>query len=1519
MNVREAGPGELDLGRRAEGAGLATAWAVGGARGELQRRAEAAGLALAYEDCWGETREVPDAALHDLLEALPPAATVAAPPGPLPPVIVLREGGDRRLHIPPGAAAEITLEDGRRFALDGDSVPPDLPWGYHRLLLPALGAECALVCCPDTCWQPPALQAGGRCWGVVAQLYALRSARNWGIGDFGDLKRLVEVVGTAGGAFVGLNPLHTLNLQFPADASPYSPSSRRWLHPLYIDVDALLDTPPDAALAQRLQALRAAPLVDYAAVAALKLAALRRAFERFEPTPAFTAFVERHGEALRRHALYEALQAHLHAQDASVWGWPAWPADLRDVHGEAAQRFADAQARELDFHAWLQWVADTQLEACAQRAAELGMPVGLYRDLAVGAAGGGADTWSEPEVHALGVRVGAPPDPLGPQGQDWGLPPLDPQALRAAAYRPFVQTLRANMRAAGALRIDHVMALMRLFWIHPDHGAANGTYKRYPHEDLMAIVALESRRARCLVIGEDLGTVPPAMREAMRAHGLLSYCPLYFERDEEGDFKAPPDWPAEALAVVSTHDLPTLAGWWREEDIRVRESLGLYADARQRDRARVERVADKLRLELALQRDGLDPGEGFVEAVHAWLARTPAKLLGVQLEDVLEQAEAVNVPGTVHEQPNWRRKLALDLDTLAQDARWQRLAERLRAERPAWQPALPDLETADVPRATYRVQLHAGFGFADAQALLPHLAALGVSHLYTSPLLAARPGSTHGYDGIDPTRLNPELGSEADFEALCDAARALGLKLLVDIVPNHMGVHAADNPWWQSVLELGRDSPHAGFFDIDWSAGKVLVPVLGAPYGEVLARGELTFEAGEGGRCFLRYYEHRLPIDPRTTPPEPPADAQALDALIQRQHWRLAHWRLAGHEVNYRRFFDVNDLAALRVERPEVFEAVHARLFEWLRQGRIHGLRVDHPDGLADPAAYFARLQRRHAALLGRAAYLPVEKILADDEALPAGWPVHGDTGYRFAADACAVLVDTRHEAAFDALYADLAGPRPPFVAVLQEAKRRVIAESLAADRDLLVRRAHAMAQEDRSARDCSRQQLRDAVTALACGFEVYRTYFGEGDAAEADLARLAQAGANARAASPASLAGCIDWLERLLRERRDAPALAFVQRFQQFTAPVMAKAMEDTAFYRHHRLVCLNDVGADPRRFGLTVPEFHARNAERAARTPHTLLATSTHDSKRSEDVRARLAVLSEMPERWRDFAARWIERGGAVEPNDQVLLLQTLVGLWSRDTPLAELRRRVKAYMDKALREAKQRTSWLEPDPAYEAAMAAHVERLLAPNGGFLAALDAFVAPLAAAGALNSLTLAACKLAAPGVPDVYQGNEGFAFQLVDPDNRRVPDFARLRAAREAVERDGAVVLAQGRERDAAKLLVTQRLLQLRAQRRGLMRDGAYLPLEAPETAIAFARRQGDDWCVLLAGRLPWQVSGGDPSALFTDPQRCWGDAAVLLPAEAPARWRDVVSGRELHAEAGRLRLAQAFADLTVAALVGP
>jgi (1->4)-alpha-D-glucan 1-alpha-D-glucosylmutase len=921
--------------------------------------------------------------------------------------------------------------------------------------------------------------------------------------------------------------------------------------------------------------------------------------------------------------------------------------------------------------------------------------------------------------------------------------------------------------------------------------------------------------------------------------------------------------------------------------------------------------------------------------------------------------------------------------------------------------------------ATYRLQFRPGFGFREGAEVLPYLARLGISHVYASPVFAARPGSGHGYDVCDPLRLNPELGTEADFEQLLHRARELGLGWIQDIVPNHMAV-SGSNPMLVDLLENGPASRYHHFFDIDWThpyaelAGRMLAPFLGGLYGRTLEAGEIRLGFDALG-FYVTYYDLRLPLrvgsydrilEPgldllrgrlgernpdlvsltgllQTVKALKTAETDAryeqifflkralfelheksaiirehilsnikrlngtdreggaerfdgLDELLSEQFFRLAFWKVAGEEINYRRFFSINELVSLRVERDEVFEHTHGLILSRVRRGDFSGLRVDHVDGLYDPTGYLRRLRDRVGTAL-----VVVEKILTDDEELPRFWPVQGTTGYDFMNLVCGVLVHAGNEDRFSRIYARYRGTGNVLSRLVPARKRFILENHMAGDVDNMARLIREVSSRDRHARDITFISLRRAMAEVLVRFPVYRTYVGPDGIRDEDLARIRTALAGARRAQP-DLGRELDFLERFLlleygehlppedRERW----VQFVMRFQQVTGPLMAKGVEDSVCYVYNRLLCLNEVGGDPARFGISVEHWHETMAARQKRFPLTMNATATHDHKRGEDVRMRLVALSGLPQEWnavlkrigRINAGRRIRVGGERCPdrNDEYFLYQTLLGSWpAAGMEVADYPERIKAYLSKSVREAKEHSTWLQPDAAYEAGFLRFAEALTGPRGGafareFVPLRDRVVR----AGMTDSLAQVVLKICSPGVPDFYQGTELWDLSLVDPDNRRAVDFGRRRNILERISAEGdgdpgelIRELLDNPEDGAIKLYVLYRTLQVRRRDPDLFLRGDYLPLhfsgERAGNLLGFVRKRGARQVVVVVPRLTSGVTRTFPAGRF------WRGTTVADFGGVRPELVDGLTGR-VHARSGELHVEDVLSLLPVAVLEG-
>jgi (1->4)-alpha-D-glucan 1-alpha-D-glucosylmutase len=910
---------------------------------------------------------------------------------------------------------------------------------------------------------------------------------------------------------------------------------------------------------------------------------------------------------------------------------------------------------------------------------------------------------------------------------------------------------------------------------------------------------------------------------------------------------------------------------------------------------------------------------------------------------------------------------------------------------------------ATLPLSTYRIQFSTAFTFTDAAAIADYLQALGISHVYASSYFKAVPGSSHGYDVADPTRLNPEIGDEGAYTEWIQALRARGMGHIVDVVPNHMGIAKSANPWWQDVLENGAASRYATVFDIDWTPlkpeleQKVLLPVLGDTYGAVLERQEIALEYAKGA-FRARYFDNVFPIAPgtygrilglgqqqllrdigeesdegleflsiltaiRNLPGRQVQDAAALaerdrekevikrrlaaltsrcprvldhieravaalngvrgtprsfdglDELLSTQPYRLAYWRVAGEEINYRRFFDINELAAIRVEDLSVFERVHAYAFDLVKRGLIDGLRIDHVDGLFDPGDYLRRMRERAREVRpdvfseDRPLYVVVEKILGDDEELPE-WPVEGTTGYDFLVKLNGIFVDRHNERAMNDVYERFARLRVPYREIAYRGKQLVLRVSMAGELNVLAHRLNILSERNRHYRDFTLNSLSQAMREIIACFPVYRTYVNERDPVdEQDRNAIERAVREAKRRNPNRPAAVYDFVRDLLLKKADYlpeserdEHLRFVGKFQQVTSPVTAKGIEDTALYIYNRLVTLNEVGGEPDRFGAGTDQLHRWLGRRAERWPHALSATSTHDTKRSEDVRARLNVLSELPGAWKHAISRWARlnrRGRSViddqsypSRNEEYLLYQALLGTWPLEpmTPAqaGEYRARIVSYMHKAMREAKVYTSWINPSERHEQAMTRFVEAVLASdNRGFREDFLLLHRVVARCGVYNSLAQVALKIGAPGVPDFYQGTELWDFSLVDPDNRRPVDYDRRQTLLAELDaecaRDSRAAVASrlaASPDDRIKLYATTTMLRFRREQREIFDHAGYQPVQAvgsrADHLFAFARIHGDRHVIVAVPRLMATLAPDVEVPPLGE--RIWGDTSLDL-----------------------------------------
>ncbi len=938
---------------------------------------------------------------------------------------------------------------------------------------------------------------------------------------------------------------------------------------------------------------------------------------------------------------------------------------------------------------------------------------------------------------------------------------------------------------------------------------------------------------------------------------------------------------------------------------------------------------------------------------------------------------------------------------------------------------------ARIPVSTYRLQFNQQLRFNDVKALVPYLHELGITDVYASPLLQARRGSSHGYDVADPSHLNPELGTDEEFDALVAELQHHDMGLLLDIVPNHMAA-SSENPWWMDLLEDGPRSAFASHFDVDWHPpsrlleNRVLLPILGKTYAQALESRELRLTYTRYG-FFLHYFDFTLPVatrsynrllsyrqdrlerviganaptwqefqgiqaaigqipSPGSAPSEAagerrqhreavkerlwqlytsfeevrrfvdgnvrlfngrkgvPASFLLLDQLLSDQAYALAFWRTANQEINYRRFFTINDLVGLRVEDPMTFEAVHAIALRLASKGMVTGLRVDHIDGLRDPLGYLRRLQQRvhpEAGSRGKDLYLVVEKILSPGENLPTEWPVHGTTGYDFLNVVNGIFVDASRLPELENIYSDFINERIRFSDLAYKKKKQVMDSLLAVEMRTLGRYLGVLAANDRYARELTRQELTRALVEVTACLEPYRTYIRGFEIKPQEKAPIEKALREAQLRNPNTDPACFRFVRQvllllpgphLLPEQRES-RLAFVMAWQQFTGPITAKGVEDSALYVYNRLISLNEVGSSPQGGDLSLGGFHAFMQRRHQKWPFGMNATMTHDAKRAEDMRARISVLSELPAEWAQCLENWSHwnesmgrqvRGvRAPERNEEILLYQTLIGTWPiTEKVCACYIRRIQDFMVKAVREAMVHTRWTVPNLEHEQALVNFVGEVLKdkPDNRFLQDIARFASKVAYHGALNSLSQLTIKLASPGVADFYQGTEVWDLRLVDPDNRKPVDFAGLEALLSAQAESTLSLgeLTQSWKDGRVKMYVTQQGLRFRQSQGALFLKGGYVPLEAigpqSDCVVAFARRYRGDWAIAIAPRFTVRLA--EESTEFLSVQG-WKDTRILLPKEAPRTWVNRFSGETINGnEAGELCLHQVLENFPVALL---
>ncbi len=1570
---------------------------------------------------------------------------------------------------------EADSRDDSSYLLQSLALGVSLPLGYHELVISLQDfpeeatATSLVIVTPEKCYVPPGISDDKRIWGLSLHLHAVRSRTNWGIGDFSDLKRILGISAAAGAGTLHTAPLAACMAtagDSPEPPNPYSPSCRSLLHVLFIDVEAIEDFTECDAINEiieqtefqaRLTMIKERDRIDYGEICEIKSRILKKLWEYFHANhlypetsrgTEFRRFQKKRGETLRQFGLFSAIQEKFGSDEQYAAGWSSWPAVFRDCNSREVRDFAAGQEYETGYFHYLQWQAEMQLAAIGRRSMELGLKVGLVGEFPYGFHANGFEAWRYKDSLLNGAVVaGQPLDSPGNESAA-GLPFFLPESLKQIRFRPFIEGLRRSMRYTGAIIINSFANYFQTYFELAGMDKRFRSFVSLPFRELLGIITLESKRNRCLVIADNVQLLPQELQQQVMERNIFPRKVFFQTRNDLGGWLGITDYPAKAVTSSSAPFLTTTNGFWNSRDLALQAAEQLFMDDAEREKAIVSRASDRVHFLISLDHEELLP-EGYtvdqagsremdqslITALQVFLARTPAKILLIAMNDLLgleDQAE----PPSLRCQKFWETAYPLDLEEIMGKPENISLFKALCRERGVGN-VRPSALASDrkkrqgqpSPISFYRLQLHKDFTFQQAAAIIPYLRKLGISHCYVSPFLTARPGSSHGYDIIDHSTINPEIGKREDFESFLAVLEQQGMALILDIVPNHMGI-GSDNKWWMDVLENGEASKYARFFDINWQpqqadlAGRLLLPILGDYYGKILENGELSIEFDDNSGSFsIRYYEHRFPVSPRTYPALLSYDLQRLEnrlgedhhsyqefqnliqsfanlpgyeeaspemmqvrhrskevskrtlarlcrqhseikrfieenvilfngmkdkpdsfdllhALLDDQPYRLAFWRVAADEINYRRFFDINDLAALRMEDLEVFTETHKLIMDLVATGKLDGLRIDHPDGLYDPLQYFCRLQAvaageelRDSSQCSRdpedpntvPLYVVVEKVLADFESLPENWPISGTTGYEFSNLLNGLFIDPAAEKTMTLSYQRFIGTRIDYDRLLYDSKKLIIRSSMAGELNVLAGLLYRLARSNRRTRDLTFNSLRDGLIEVVCFFPVYRTYTSSGEIAERDAQFIEWALAKAISRQHLEDTNVFGFIKSVLlleiqeNDSQKRKYLNFVQKFQQYTGPVMAKGLEDTFFYRYNRLLSLNEVGGNPKCFGISVGAFHQTNQTRVRYWPHCMLNTSTHDSKRSEDVRARINVITETANEWHQSIKLWslqnrshkakIDNNPAPSKNDEYAFYQNLVGAWPLepldDQGRTEFIERMKNMALKTSRESKMLTSWTNPNIDYEQALVRFVEASLdASNSPFLNDFLSFQQNVAWFGMLNSLSQVFLKLVSPGIPDIYQGNESWRFCLVDPDSRRPVDYKKRQSMivslldqvdtekvdLKTLQLDLLANLADGR----AKMYIVVQTLRLRNSLNDLFSDGSYLPLEVTGSKdkhiCAFAREKNNRVAIIVAPRLYLTLMQGKKELPFAG--TVWQDTEIRLPEQlAGIKLRNIFS----------------------------
>lgn len=1422
--------------------------------------------------------------------------------------------------------ASKNFKDAGEFLKIEFNLPLNIETGYHTLKIGKNSKDCAsmkLIVAPEKCYMPRVVQKNKKIFGPKLHFYNIDTQKTHRIADINDLKMLIKKLALYGADIIGVGPISQTFVDENKLYNPFLPSNRMFFNTLFLNTDEMLKfiEAPELQLEflsmgfqQKYEEIEKADVTDYRVVYGIKFKKYRLLYQSFrefhinndtDKAKQFFAYVEKNRDKLHKIALFRALQDFLFAEDPKYIYWQEWPEVYRNPDSDSVLQFEKNNSELIEFYEFLQWQTDMQFESAGVTSLENKLGIGICTDLPFCLDSNGSELWINREYFSDKAYIKLDADN---KSEAINCPVLLPHKLFESEYSYFIDIIRANMINSGAINLLNLNYFLNPEWTIISDGVEKTFGVNYIVEDLLKIVALESDRNHCMVIT---------------------------------DMKS-----------------------FSEDDKRLLNNFGIY---------------DKTRFEF---------------------------------EEIFDEVELKEYFETIKAQK-----------TLPEDAEPSHITK--------------------IPDSTYRLQFCKDFTFNMATEIIPYLKKLGISHVYASPLLSPRKGSLHGYDVVDHNAINQEAGTIEEFNSFVDRLHFYGIGLMLDIVPNHMGI-GKENKWWMDVLENGQSSEFAHYFDIDWYPikkelrGKVLLPVLGDHYGNIVTSGQLKFKFDEEtGRLTVNYYEHEFPLNPSSYPAileyridvlrtrlgstnkyfleylsiitvfknlpkhtiteyekivernreknialerlselckrnyiingfiaenlidfecssDNPITVERVHNILEEQAYRLAFWRVSLDEINYRRFFDVNDLTAVCVEKPDVFTNTHNFVLNLIEENKIDGLRLDHPDGLLEPAEYYKKLQLEIAKRIGvyfdtdennllcsekLPFYVVAEKILAPSEKLPANWAIHGTVGYEFLNSVNGLFLNSKNKDKFTAVYHKFVGRDINFEEVVIKCKKLIMNVALTGELNVLANYLNKISEMFLHSRDYTLNSIRNALIDVIACFPVYRTYISKEKEITKCRDYIKWATGLAKKCSRITDTSIFDFIEKilLLELEPDTESLRyknmfkFTLKFQQYTGPLMAKGFEDTCFYRYNRLVALNEVGGEPSRFGVSTEEFHQGNLSRMDVMPNSMINTSTHDTKRSEDLRARICVISEIPDEWQKAVKRWhfLNRNKKepyeaveIDKNDEYLIYQTLIGIWSEQDDKNTLIERLEAYILKAVREAKIHTSWTNINSKYEQVVFAFIRKIL--NYSHLHPFWKEFLPLqksiAAAGYLNSISQCVLKLSSPGVPDIFQGNEIFRFNLVDPDNRQPVDYSLTMSLLEKIqpaldfnpEIDKAKIFHNTLmpfDSGALKLFYTCTTLNFRHKNSDLFRLGKYIPLEVTgkksENIVAFARLHNNQAIITVVPRLVYDLVSKDNHLQIDDEKL--GNTSIIIPEEImDFDWKDIYTKQNKTVEDGKILVSE-------------